>query len=369
MKMKKIAILAVGAAALAMTTSASAEVFVALEGMGGKTVTVSQMPIGGKQDQAVNTELTLNAKGEGKFQQQPGNTAIYLLNEQGQRMAVMYSATPSENISLTMGADGTPLYSGTELMSDITTFDKMLDGFNKQAETVMAGQETDPVGTEQKMEQLRNDYVSAIKNFIATNANKGVALYAIRNLGDEDFLEAYNALTPAAKSGILMPLVESQKAYVEKQIEMNKKMEAMQDGKTPAPTFTLPDLTGKMMSLSDFRGKWVILDFWGSWCRWCIKGFPELKELQAQYGDKLAIVGIDCRDTPEKWKAAVEKYGLTWTNLYNDCSGDSNPLLDAYMVQGFPTKVIVNPEGIIAKIVIGADPEFPNILAGFINGK
>ncbi len=45
-----------------------------------------------------------------------------------------------------------------------------------------------------------------------------------------------------------------------------------------APEFTLEDINGKNFSLSDLKGKWVILDFWGSWCHWCMKGFPALKE-------------------------------------------------------------------------------------------
>ena len=130
-----------------------------------------------------------------------------------------------------------------------------------------------------------------------------------------------------------------------------------------APAFEAETTRGTIRFPEDFKGKWVILDFWGSWCRWCVKGFPELKELSAKYGSDLVIVGIDCRDTQERWRAAVEKYGLDWVNVYNDCTEENNPLLDAYGVQGFPTKVIVNPEGKVAKIVVGAEPTFPAILA------
>ena len=71
-----------------------------------------------------------------------------------------------------------------------------------------------------------------------------------------------------------------------------------------APDFTLNDLNGKPLTLSSLRGKYVILDFWGSWCGWCIKGIPQMKEYYQKYAGKFEILGIDCNDTEEKWKGA-----------------------------------------------------------------
>ena len=113
-----------------------------------------------------------------------------------------------------------------------------------------------------------------------------------------------------------------------------------------APDFTLNDLNGKPLTLSSLRGKYVILDFWGSWCVWCIKGFPQMKEYYQKYAGKFEILGIDCNDPEAKWKAAVEKYELPWLHVY--CPRDSK-VLDMYEIQGFPTKIIVGPDG---KIVI-----------------
>lgn len=135
--------------------------------------------------------------------------------------------------------------------------------------------------------------------------------------------------------------------------------EAQQTQKVKAPGFTLEDINGSQLSLSDLKGKWVILDFWGSWCPWCIKGFPALKEAYKEYAGKVEIVGIDCRDSKEVWKAAVEKYELPWLQVYNP---DSSDLTSQYQIQGFPTKFIVDPEGNIANVTIGEDPEFFTVL-------
>ena len=122
-----------------------------------------------------------------------------------------------------------------------------------------------------------------------------------------------------------------------------------------APDFTLNDINGKPLTLSSLRGKYVILDFWGSWCGWCIKGIPQMKEYYQKYAGKFEILGIDCNDPEEKWKAAVEKYELPWLHVYN--TRDSK-VLEQYQIEGFPTKIIVGPDGKIVKTVIGEDPAF-----------
>lgn len=133
--------------------------------------------------------------------------------------------------------------------------------------------------------------------------------------------------------------------------------------RVPAPDFTLNDINGKPLSLSSLRGKWVVLDFWGSWCPWCIKGFPALKEAYKEYAGKVEVLGIDNRDTVEVWKEAVKKYELPWLQVYNP--GD-NDILEKYQIQGYPTKFIIDPEGNIANCTIGEDPEFFTILKDLV---
>lgn len=147
------------------------------------------------------------------------------------------------------------------------------------------------------------------------------------------------------------------------QSQMERRQQAMDAGKIAAPNFTLKNLDGKDVSLSDFKGKWVILDFWGSWCIWCIKGFPELKEAYSKYKDELVIIGIDCNESVADWKAGVAKYELPWVNVY--CP-EGNSLTADFGIQGFPTKAIVDPEGKIRNITMGHNPEFFTVLSNLI---
>lgn len=127
-----------------------------------------------------------------------------------------------------------------------------------------------------------------------------------------------------------------------------------------APDFTLNNLSGSPVSLSSLRGQYVILDFWGSWCGWCIKGFPKMKEYYAKYKGKFEILGIDCNDPEDRWKAAVEENELPWLQVY--CSQDNTSVLSDYGIQGFPTKIIVDPDGKMVKTIVGEDPAFYTLL-------
>ncbi len=130
-------------------------------------------------------------------------------------------------------------------------------------------------------------------------------------------------------------------------------IQAQQPG--TAPDFTLNDATGTPLTLSSLQGKYVVLDFWGSWCVWCIKGFPEMKEAYAKYKDKVEFIGIACNDTEGRWQSALQKYELPWPQVLNGTDPDVTKL---YNVTAFPTKVVIDPQGNIAKAVEGESSEF-----------
>ena len=151
------------------------------------------------------------------------------------------------------------------------------------------------------------------------------------------------------------PIIDHAKARVEQE-EKAKKVQA---SGMEAPDFTLKDINGKDLSLSSLRGKYVVLDFWGSWCIWCIKGMPKMKEYYEKYKGKFEILGVDCNDTEAKWKAAVEKHQLPLLHVYNPKGSD---VLSKYAIQGFPTKIVVGPDGKIVKTIVGEDPAFYTLL-------
>ena len=120
------------------------------------------------------------------------------------------------------------------------------------------------------------------------------------------------------------------------------------------PELGLKDLQGNVLELKSLRGKYVVLDFWGSWCTWCIKGFPKLKEYYSKYRDRLEIVGIDCNDTAEKWAAAVKKHNVPWLHVRSE----DGIVEQKFRVKGYPYKMLISPEGKVLKTFLGETEEF-----------
>lgn len=111
----------------------------------------------------------------------------------------------------------------------------------------------------------------------------------------------------------------------------------------------MPD--GRIFNVESLKGKVFLIDFWGSWCGWCRKGHPHLKELYGKYKDKgFEILGVGHEiahtDRSGHWKLfreAIKKDGITWPQILNDPSG--NDLVKTYMVSSFPTKILVDRDG------------------------
>ncbi len=125
----------------------------------------------------------------------------------------------------------------------------------------------------------------------------------------------------------------------------------------PAPDFTLNDVNGKPVKLSDFRGQYVLLDFWGSWCHTCRMDNPYLVKAYEKYKDKgFTIIGIASErgGKTDAWLAAVEKDGLIWTNVVD--WQPANKVVNLYGVYGVPRKFLIDPQGmIIDKDIKGKD--------------
>lgn len=119
-----------------------------------------------------------------------------------------------------------------------------------------------------------------------------------------------------------------------------------------AVNFTSTDINGQQLSLSDFKGKYVLLDFWASWCKPCRAGNPHLLELYADYKDKgFEIIGIADNDSnPHVWKKAVEDDNISgWKHILRSAGQEAKriDLLNAYGVTSLPTKILVDPKGMI----------------------
>lgn len=215
------------------------------------------------------------------------------------------------------------------------------------------------VKTAEAYDSVRTAFGKYALPTIKANPNDEAAMVLVQGLNDTDFKTALSLFTPEVRdgrmAGMWKPIVKMKEAQAKREAAAKKIVAG-----TEAPDFTLPDIDGKPLALSSLRGKHVIIDFWGSWCGWCIKGMPKMKEYYAKYKDKVEILGVDCNDTEDKWKAAVEKHQLPWKHVRQ--SQQTANVADDYGINGFPTKILISPEGKIVKVIEGESPDFYTFL-------
>lgn len=118
-----------------------------------------------------------------------------------------------------------------------------------------------------------------------------------------------------------------------------------------APDFRKISPDSTYTSLSDFRGKYVLLDFWGSWCIPCRKSHPHLREIYDNYkpyGFEILGIAVEKSDLEKSWKSwtrAIEQDTITWPQVLNEHEIERENLEDMYAVYYFPTKILLDPEG------------------------
>jgi peroxiredoxin len=129
-----------------------------------------------------------------------------------------------------------------------------------------------------------------------------------------------------------------------------------------APDFTLTNLDGEEVSLSDFRGRPVIVNFWATWCVPCRREMPAFQRaFEAYQADDLVILALDVEENAAQVEPFVEELGLTFEVLY-DSQGEVN---DTYQVTGLPRTVFIDRQGVIRHIQVGEVQEV--LLKGFLD--
>jgi len=132
-------------------------------------------------------------------------------------------------------------------------------------------------------------------------------------------------------------------------------LKSLVQGKT-APTFSATDSEGKQVTLDLLKGKYIVLDFWGSWCNPCIKGFPQMKAYQKKLKDQCVFIGIACNDEFVSWQKALKKHQPGWSQVLN-ISGEQD-IAKKYNIENYPTKIIIDPSGAFLASFVGETTGF-----------
>lgn len=191
-------------------------------------------------------------------------------------------------------------------------------------------------------------------DYIKTHPTDELSAYYLNAMPMDTFLVYVAKLDPIVRKGMFAKGldIQEQQAKTFKAVEEAQKRVSVG---SVAPDFELTSIQGGRLKLSDLKGKFIVIDFWGAWCYWCMKGVPQMKEYYAKYKDKVEFIGVDVRDKEDIWKSTVAKNEMNWVHVMNLTPTDV-PVL--YGVSGYPTKFILDPELHIVARIIGESPEF-----------
>ena len=221
----------------------------------------------------------------------------------------------------------------------------------------------DQAAYERRTESLGNDRNRRAEAALSFVREHPASLFSATLIGDcgSQAGTALELLDAKVKDGVMQPLIARQL----KVLEANQNRETASARIYPgaeAPDFALPTPEGGSLSLSSLQdGKYLLLDFWGSWCHNCIEGLPRMQQLYARHRDRLEILGIDCDESESQWRSALVRYDMPWKHVINDGAVDVSAL---YGVGGYPTKVLIDPEGRIRKLFVGEGQQLYNYLDG-----
>ena len=230
------------------------------------------------------------------------------------------------------------------------------------AETDEAPMKELPFDFHGEEKKIGEDRDAKIIEFIKSNPDCDFSAYLATEIGIKRFMEAEGLLSDNAKSGKMSKQLENRRLSISGEEARLAALGKIREG-VEAPDFTLKTSKGDTFTLSDCRGKWVLLDFWGVWCHWCCEGIPNVRKVSETYKDKLRVVSVDCGDPEPKWLEGIKKFNMTWTQVYNS---KADKVDSKYAIEGYPGFYLIDPDGIIRMISFGEPYNFVETIGEYL---
>jgi peroxiredoxin len=204
------------------------------------------------------------------------------------------------------------------------------------------------------------DLNNYLRNFIQTNSNPTLCVLALSwsssSLSRTDFEKELNSLiTKYPDNNVLQGM---KKSFDMQQAEMTKRLEANGWTGKKVPELALPDTEGKTISLSSFRGKYLLVDFWASWCSPCRQENPNVVRAYQEFKNKnFTILGVSLDKEKDPWIEAIRQDKLEWTQV-SDLKYWNSKAVELFKFEGIPFNLLIDPEGkVIAQELRGTDLE------------
>ena len=201
----------------------------------------------------------------------------------------------------------------------------------------------------EKMDHSLQDLNTYLKQFINTNNNpvvSGLALtWASRSFTMPEFQSSLNMLLKKYPGD---PILSGLKDRYDQQMAALQNQSGAQGNNwtgKQAPDLSLPDANGHEVSISSFRGKYLLVDFWASWCGPCREENPNVVRVYQEFRNRnFAILGVSLDKEKEPWQQAIKTDGLNWTHV-SDLMQWNSKAVTTFKFEGIPYNVLIDPQG------------------------
>ena len=221
---------------------------------------------------------------------------------------------------------------------------QIMNDYQARVEQIIADTLAEDVKA-QKMEECYNnaldEYLDYNNEILEANKDNILALFALQNVGRDMSDSRLDSLLGTFSARL------QENAFVQSLRKSIQVRENTAEGKM-FTDFTIEDSDGKTVSLSDYvgKGKYVLVDFWASWCGPCKREIPNLKEVYAKYRSKgLEMLSVAVWDEPQATKDTARAYGVNWKQIINA----QRVPTDIYGIEGIPHIILFGPDGTILK--------------------
>ena len=331
-----------------------------IKGVGKQLVYLQQFPFEGTQLQVVDS-ATLKENGDYKLHSIGKEEGLYVVSVTNGPQAIFIN----DNDDITLNFDSVnfrnPDIKGSDATKSIYSF--MTDFIRRDSMVGIAYQKANQPDAGDSVKALFQTQLTALNNYIKDYINKApspaAVYFAISQIppgmmAPEDLLTLVNSASSRFKGHAGLQIL---KQKLTEMAGSNKPKDYALTGQ-PAPNLTMQDVNGKPVSISDFKGRYVLVDFWASWCGPCRQENPNVVMAYNKYkGKNFTILGVSLDDDKQAWKDAIAKDGLAWNHM-SDLKQWESEAVKAYGFDGIPFNVLIDPKGnIIASSLRGSDLE------------